>query len=196
MKQTWPAPERNKQPILEVLRPVLPAAGTLLEIASGSGQHAAFFAAELPALTWQPSDIDDDNLASIRAYVEESSLPNLRPPLRVDVRAADWGMGRIDALFCANMIHISPWSCCEGLIAGAARHLAPDGPFVLYGPFRLGAAHTAPSNEAFDARLREQNPSWGVRDAEAVIELAERSGLRFVERTAMPANNQTLLFRR
>jgi hypothetical protein len=196
MKQTWPAPERNKEPILEVLQRVLPASGTLLEIASGSGQHAAFFAGALPRLTYQPSDIDDENLASIRAYVAEAARPNLRAPLRIDVREADWGVGHVDALFCANMIHISPWSCCEGLIAGAARHLSPGAPLVLYGPFRLGAAHTAPSNEAFDARLREQNPSWGVRDAEAVIALAERAGLRFVERTPMPANNQTLLFRR
>jgi SAM-dependent methyltransferase len=196
MKQTWPAPERNKQPILDVMRPLLPAVGTLLEVASGSGQHAAYFSAELPELTYQPSDIDDDNLTSIAAYVKEAARPNLLPPRRLDVRSADWGVGTVDAIFCANMIHISPWSCCEGLIAGAARHLAPGGVLIMYGPYRLGSAHTSASNEAFDARLREQNPSWGVRDAEAVIALAERAGLHFLERTAMPANNQTLTFRR
>jgi SAM-dependent methyltransferase len=196
MKQVWPAPERNKRPILDVIRPWLPASGRLLEVASGSGQHAAFFASELAGLTFQPSDVDPENLASVRAHVDELALPNLLAPLRLDVLAIDWGVGQVDAMFCANMIHIAPWECCEGLIAGAARHLAAGGPLILYGPYRVCGAHTAPSNEAFDARLREQNPSWGVRDVETVVELAERAGLTLHERVAMPANNQTLLFRR
>ncbi|HEX2679242.1 MAG TPA: DUF938 domain-containing protein [Polyangiales bacterium] len=196
MKQTWAAPERNKQPILEVLRRVFPASGTALEIASGSGQHAAFFARELAPLVWQPSDLDPDNLASIRAWVEEAQLPNLRLPLRVDVCEADWGVGRIEALFCANMIHIAPWECCEGLIAGAARHLVPNGCCVIYGPFRVGGEHTSQSNAEFDAGLKQRDARWGVRDLEAVTALAARAGLRFVERVPMPANNQSLVFLR
>ena len=196
MKQVWPAPERNKAPILGVMRPHLPASGTLLEIASGSGQHAVFFAAELPALRIQPSDIDETNLASIAAYVAEAALPNLAAPLRVDVCAADWAVGQVDVLYNANMIHIAPWECCLGLVAGAARHVAPGGMMILYGPYKVGGAHTAPSNEAFDARLREQNPSWGVRDLEAVLALTEQAGFTLMERVAMPANNQTLRLRR
>jgi SAM-dependent methyltransferase len=197
MKQVWPAPERNKRVLLEVLARVLPAhGGTLLEIASGSGQHASFFAAELLAWTIQPSDVDPDNLASISAYVAEARLPNLRAPIALDVLAAEWNTRSIDAVFCANMIHIAPWACCEGLIAGAGRHLKPDGTFVLYGPFSFGGVHTSESNVAFDASLKARDARWGVRDADEVIALAARAGLRFVERVAMPANNQTLVFTR
>ena len=116
-KQCWPAPERNKRPILEVLARVFPAHGTALEISSGSGQHAAYFAAQLPQLIWQPTDVDASNLASISAWVSEAALPNLRTPLTLDVCAADWGVGTVDAIFNANMIHIAPWECCVGLIA-------------------------------------------------------------------------------
>jgi SAM-dependent methyltransferase len=196
MKQCWPAPERNKEPILAVLKRVLPAHGTVLEVASGSGQHAAFFAAELPHLHFVPSDLDPANLASIEAYVQEAARPNLSPPRMLDVCADDWGVGTVDAIFNANMIHISPWACCEGLVRGAARHLASGGPLVVYGPFRIGGAHTAASNEAFDERLKSQDPRWGVRDLEQVLELAARAGLTFVERVAMPANNQTLVLRK
>jgi SAM-dependent methyltransferase len=195
MKQTWPAPERNKQPILEVLRRVFPRSGTVLEIASGSGQHAAYFAAQLPALVWRPSDLDRQNLASIRGWVEEAALPNLRPPLTLDVCANDWGVGTVDAIFNANMVHIAPWECCIGLVAGAARHLASGGALVMYGPFSIGGEHTSTSNREFDASLEARDPRWGVRDVDAVIALAEQAGLAFQERVQMPANNQSLVFR-
>jgi SAM-dependent methyltransferase len=211
MKQCWPAPERNKQPILEVLARVLsvssagapaltrhpaPARGVVLELASGSGQHAVHFAASLPAFVFQPSDVDPENLASIRAWVREARLANLREPLALDVLAEDWGVGSVDAIFNANMIHIAPWECCLGLLRGAARHLAPEGVLVLYGPYRVGGAHTAPSNESFDAGLRARDARWGVRDLEDVIAEAARAGLVFAERVPMPANNQSLVFRR
>jgi hypothetical protein len=196
MKQAWPAPERNKQPILEVLQRVLPARGLLLEIASGSGQHAAFFATQFPELSWQPSDFDDENLASIAAWVAESGRTNLRAPLWLDVTQAEWGSGEVDAVFNANMIHIAPWECCEGLLRGVGKYLRAGGVFVLYGPFRLNGAHTSESNEQFDAGLRARDARWGVRDAETVIALAAAEGLTFVERVAMPANNQILIFRR
>jgi SAM-dependent methyltransferase len=195
-KATWPAPERNKQPILEVLQRVLPSTGTLLEIASGSGQHAAFFAEKLPALRYLPSDVDPENLQSIRAWVEEARLPNLAPPLELDVTSATWGVGQVDAIFNANMIHIAPWECALGLISGAGRHLRTGGVLVLYGPFRIDGAHTAPSNAEFDASLRARDPRWGVRDLEALLAVAETAGLSFAERVAMPANNQTLVFSR
>ncbi len=196
MKQTWAAPERNKQPILDVLRRTLPARGCLLEIASGSGQHAAFFAAQMPQWTWQPSDIEPSNLESIAAWVSESGLPNLRTPRMLDVCSTDWSIDAVDAIYCANMIHIAPWACCIGLIQGAAKHLTVDGQLILYGPFRLEGAHTAESNRTFDESLKARNPEWGVRDLNDVIALAARAGLVFVERTAMPANNQTVIFAR
>jgi SAM-dependent methyltransferase len=181
---------------LEVLRRVLPAEGVLLELASGSGQHAAFFARELPGLSIQPSDVDAENLASIHAWVDEAGCPNLRPPLALDVLQADWGVGTVDAIFNANMIHIAPWACCEALLAGAGRHLRPGGALVLYGPFRLQGRHTSESNASFDAGLRARDERWGVRDAEQVIALAATRGLQFGECVAMPANNQILVFTR
>jgi len=197
MKQVWSAPERNKGPILEVLTRVLPERGRVLEIASGSGQHAVHFAAALPGLEWIPSDFDHDNLESIRAWVAEAHAPNLRAPLKIDVLEEDWGVAprSCDAVFNANMIHIAPWSCCEGLMRGVGRALQDAGVFVLYGPFRIDGAHTAASNQEFDASLRARDPSWGVRDMEAVIALAAAHGLRFEAREPMPANNQCLLFR-
>lgn len=196
MKQTWPAPERNKQPILDVLRRVLPARGTILEIASGTGQHAAFFASQLPTWTWQPSDLDPNNIASIDSWAREATVPNLRAARILDVCASDWGLGTVDAVYCANMIHITPWKCCAGLIAGAGRHLSSGGTLVIYGPFRIGGQHTSQSNEQFDASLRTHNSSWGVRDLEAVVALAAKAELNLIERVQMPANNQTLVFRR
>ncbi len=195
MKVSWPWPERNKGPILDVLREVLPARGTMLELASGSGQHTAFFAAELPGITIQPSEHDPALRASILAYQAEAGA-NFMPPVAIDVEAADWGVGRFDAVFCANLIHIAPWSAAEGLIAGAARHLAQPGLLVLYGPYKIDGAHTAESNAAFDQSLRARDPRWGVRDLKDVIALAERAGLRFQRRVSMPANNQCLVFER
>jgi SAM-dependent methyltransferase len=195
-KLVWGAPERNKQPILEVLERVLPARGRVLEIASGSGQHAVHFAAGLPALEFLPSDIEATHLASIRAWVEETRLPNLCAPRALDVCDADWEVGMLEAIFSANMIHIAPWRCAIGLFDGAARHLQPRGVLVLYGPFHMGGQPTAPSNAEFDLDLRRRDPSWGVRDLEAVIALGAERGLEFTERVPMPANNQTLVFRR
>jgi hypothetical protein len=190
----WPAPERNKVPILEVLKRVLPDKGTVLEIASGSGQHIAYFSEQLPHLHWLPSDCDEANLASIRAYRAEGA--RFLAPRVIDVRSGDWQVGCVEAIYCANMIHIAPWSCTEGLIDGVARNLEDAGVFVLYGPFRIAGQHTAPSNEAFDASLKERDPSWGVRDLEAVTALARRHGLALRERSEMPANNQCLVFAR
>lgn len=195
MKAIWPAPERNKQPIFEVLARVLPTHGTVLELASGSGQHVAHFAARLPTLTFLPSDLDDANLESIRAYRAEAGA-NFSAPLRIDVRATDWGVGQVEAIFNANMIHIAPFSACEGLFAGAGRHLARPGVMVLYGPFRVGGAHTAKSNEQFDRSLKAQCADWGVRDVEEVTRLSEAVGLRLDETVSMPANNLCLVFRR
>jgi hypothetical protein len=199
MKQTWPAPERNKQPILDVLTRVLPERGTVLEIASGTGQHAAFFGAQRPGWIWQPSDHDAENLASIGAWVAEAQLPNLRAPIRVDVLEADWGLREaepLDSIFCANMIHIAPWACCLGLIHGAARYVRSGGRLALYGPFMIAGEHTAESNATFDASLKARDAQWGVRDADEVIALCAEVDLRFIERVAMPANNQTLVFER
>lgn len=193
-KLSWGAPERNKQPILEVLQRVLPAAGTLLEIASGTGQHAVHFAQNLTGWTIQPSDVEPENLASIAAYRLEAGLPNLREPLRLDVADATWPTA--SAIFNANLIHIAPWQATLDLLRGAGRQLAPGDKLVLYGPFKLGGAHTAPSNQSFDDSLRARDPSWGVRDLEAVVSVAASHGLTLDERVEMPANNQTLIFTR
>lgn len=191
-----PATQRNRDPILSVLRRVLPAHGTVLEVAAGTGEHALWFAASLPKLAWQPSDADPEAVASIAAWREAEGSPNLRPPLLLDVTSASWPVEAVDAVFSANMIHIAPWPACLGLLAGAARHLAHDGVLVLYGPYRIGGRHTAPSNEAFDQSLKARNPAWGVRDLEATVEAAAREGLKLEETVPMPANNQTLVLRR
>lgn len=207
MKQHWPAPERNKQPILDVLAPRLPAcadaAGAarplVLEIASGTGQHVVHWGAALPSLDWQPSDVDPDNLASQRAWVDESRFPNVRPPRPIDVTGSDWDLGDpagLCAVVCCNMIHISPWACAEGLFAGVGRLLPPGGGLFLYGPFRFHGAFTAPSNAAFDESLRARDPRWGVRDVDDLTPLAAAAGLALEEVVAMPANNHTLCFRK
>ena len=195
MKACWPAPERNKGPILDVLRQVLPKRGRVLEVASGSGQHAAYFAAELPGLTFLPSDLAADNLDSIRAYQADAG-ENLLPPRRLDVEQPDWGVGIVEAVYCANMIHIAPWSACEALLAGAGRHLAPGGVLVLYGPYRVGGVHTAESNATFDRSLRARDPRWGVRDLEDVVALGRAVDLTLRSVFPMPANNQCVVFER
>jgi SAM-dependent methyltransferase len=191
-----PATKRNREPILAVLQRGLPQTGTVLEVASGTGQHAIYFAEQLPHLTWQPSELDPKGLASIRAWAAESQLSNLRPPLQLDVCDSTWPIERCDALFSANMIHISPWPAALGLLSGASRTLPPSGLLFLYGPFRIGGQQTAPSNEAFDQDLRRRDPSWGIRDLERVSECAREQGLEIIDRVEMPANNQTLVFRR
>ena len=190
-----PATERNQEPILQVLTRVLPTEGTVLELASGTGQHAAFFARHFPVLVWQPTDRDGESFSSITAWAELAGATNVRPPFPLDATQDPWPVDTVQAIFNANMIHIAPWPVCLGLMRGAGRHLAPGGVLVLYGPFRVGGAHTAPSNAAFDADLRQRDPAWGVRDLEAVIEAAAARDLTFAERVPMPANNQTLIFR-
>jgi SAM-dependent methyltransferase len=187
---------RNREPLLDVLARVLPARGRVLEIASGSGEHAVFFAAALAGITWQPSDVDAGALASIEAWIRAEAPSNVLPPLRLDATDDPWPVGSVDAVFCANMIHIAPWEACLGLLRGVGSQLAPDGVLVLYGPYAVGGRHTAPSNAAFDADLRRRDPAWGVRDLDAVAAAAAAQGLVLAERVPMPANNQTLVFRR
>ena len=191
-----PAADRNKGPILDVLRRVLPQRGTVLEVASGTGQHVAHFAASLAHLEWQPTDRSDQDFASIVAWCAAAGVANVRAPLVLDVTTEPWPLDAVDAILCANMIHIAPWTACLGLLRGAGQHLASGGPLVLYGPFRIGGVHTAPSNEAFDADLRARDPAWGVRDLDEVARAAVPHGLVLEERVAMPANNLTVVFRR
>jgi hypothetical protein len=185
---------RNREPILAVLRRVLPAQGLVLEVASGSGEHVVYFAEQLPALEWQPTDPDAAALASIAAH--GAGVPNLLAPLRLDVTAEHWPVARAEAIVCNNMIHIAPWAAAVGLFAGAGRVLSQAGFVYLYGPYRIDGRHTAPSNEAFDASLRAQNPLWGVRDLADVTALAARRGFVPAETVAMPANNLSVIFRR
>jgi hypothetical protein len=192
VRRTAPAAERNKEPILDVLRRVLPARGLVLEIASGTGQHVAHFARALPALNWQPTETDGTSLASISAWCE--GLPNVRPPLVLDVHQQTWPVTAVNAIVCINMIHISPWQATLDVMAGAARTLDKGGVLFFYGPYRRGGAHTAPSNDTFDADLRRRNPEWGVRDIEAVEEIARGYGIALREAVAMPANNFSLVF--
>jgi SAM-dependent methyltransferase len=187
---------RNRDPILAVLRRVLPAEGLVLEVASGSGEHAAYFASKLPALTWQPTDPDPEALASAAAHRAGTAAPNLLPPLRLDVTSAQWPVARADAVVCCNMIHIAPWAACEGLIAGAARTLPAGGVLYLYGPYKIDGEHTAPSNRDFDRDLRARNPQWGIRDLADVTALAERHRFVLAETVPMPANNLSVIFRR
>ncbi len=191
------AAERNRQAILEVLQQWLPAQGTALEIAAGTGQHAVHFAAGLPGWQWQPSDPDPSSLASIAAWREAAALGNLAPPLHLDVLAWPWPVAAsFDAMFCANMLHIAPWSTCAGLMRGAAELLARDGRLVIYGPFVIDGMDTVPSNLAFDADLRARNPAWGLRRLAEVQAEADGAGLALLQRQAMPANNTMLMFGR
>jgi hypothetical protein len=191
-----PATERNREPILAVLSRVLPAAGLILEIASGSGQHAAYFAPGLPGRTWQPTDADPAALASIAAWREQMPCEGLLPPLALDVCEPRWPLEAAAAIVNINMIHISPWRACVSLLRGAARLLSPGQVLYLYGPFMRDGAHTAPSNASFDASLRAQNPAWGVRDLGAVTEVAQLAGFELDEIVEMPANNLSVVFRR
>ena len=193
---TSPAAERNKQPIADVLARVLPNAGLVLEIASGTGQHAEHFARALPQLTWQPSEADAEMLPALAARVQRAALPNLRAPLPFDVHDTAPPLEGVAAVVCANMIHIAPWSACTALLGHAEQLLAPGAPLVLYGPFKRGGSHTAPSNAAFDADLRRRNPEWGVRDLDEIVALASRHSLELGEVVAMPANNLTVVLTR
>lgn len=192
-----PAYFRNRDPIRDALKPRLPQTGLVLEIASGTGEHAVYNAAAFPNLQWQPSDADADALKSISAWGVHSGLPNLRPPLRLDAAQPDlWSIEQPDVIINANMIHISPWSTTEGLMRGAGRVLPSGGMMFLYGPYLEFTVETAPSNVAFDLSLKQRNPEWGLRLLEEVVALAEQNGLAFAERISMPANNLILVFRK
>jgi hypothetical protein len=196
MKRVAPATERNREPIAAVLREVLPERGTVLEIASGSGEHAVYFAGLFPHLLWQPSDPDPEALESIRAWRGEAGLGNLLEPLRLDAAAETWPIASADAILCVNMVHISPWAATEGLMRGAGRLLIGGAPLLLYGPYRRAGMPTAPSNEAFDESLRARDTRWGLRELEAVAAEAAAGGLALDRVEPMPANNLTLVFRK
>jgi SAM-dependent methyltransferase len=187
---------RNREPILDVLRRVLPPGGLVLEVASGSGEHGVYFAQNLPSLSWQPTDPDPSALASIAAHRAAADAPNLLAPLHLDAMSEKWPVERADALVCINMIHISPWAATEGLMAGAARVLGTGGVIYLYGPYRIDGRHTAPSNQDFDTWLQTQNAQWGVRDRTDVVDLATRHGFALTETVPMPANNLSIVLRR
>jgi hypothetical protein len=190
------AAERNKQPIAEALGGVLPESGLVLEIASGTGQHAEHFASTYPNLEWQPSEPDDESRAALVARVQRSALPNLRMPLAFDVHSSTAPISSADVVVCINMIHIAPWSACEALLRHASMLLAPGAPLFVYGPFMRDGLHTAPSNAAFDSSLRARNAAWGVRDLTDVDGLARGYGFTLALTMSMPANNLSIVWRR
>lgn len=200
---TFSAPaDRNKQPILDILRGVLPKSGTALEIASGTGQHITWFAAAMPGWQWQPTDADAQALPAITEWIAHTGVTNVRAPHRLDVMAPQWPAQAtpftesFDAIYCANMLHISPWETCAALMQGCSRHLAPTGVLVLYGPYLEDGVPTAPGNLAFDQSLRARDPAWGIRRLEDVQGEAQRAGLVLQARHAMPANNLLLVLAR
>lgn len=200
-----PATERNREPILDVLRRVLPPEGVVLEIASGTGEHAVFFAPRLLPRQWLPSDPNPESRASIAAWQEHFGVANVYPPVAIDV-TTNWSIDElvdnlglanpITAIVCINMIHIAPWAACLGLMAGASKILPSGGILYLYGPFKQGYQHTAPSNQTFDLSLRAQNPEWGVRDLEEVVAVANAQNFNLLEVVQMPANNLSVVFQR
>jgi hypothetical protein len=196
MKRHAPATERNRDAIAAVLREVLPESGTVLEIASGSGEHAVYFAELFPDWLWQPTDPDPDALESIGAWRAEAGMHNLLEPIWLDASAKRWTVSAADAILCINMAHISPWGATVGLMRGAGRALSAGDPLILYGPYRRAGMATAPSNQAFDQSLKARNPAWGLRDLEAVQAEAAGQGLGFERLYEMPANNLTLVFRK
>ena len=193
VRQVAPAAARNREPILEVLRGVLPAAGLVLEVASGTGEHVAHFAAALPGLIFQPTEFDAGRRESVDAWA--AGLGNVRPAVALDAAGDAWPVDAADAIVCINMILIAPWAAAEGLMRGARRVLPVGGVVVLYGPFKREGRHTAESNVAFDASLRGLDAAWGVRDLEAVTALAEGAGLGLEAVVEMPANNLTVVYR-
>ena len=192
----FPHVARNREPILDVLRRVLPRQGLVLEIASGGGEHAAYFAGNLPGLLWQPTDADAEMFESIAAHRATAGPANLLAPMHLDVTSEQWPVERADALVCCNMIHIAPWAVSEGLMAGARRVLRMGGVIYLYGPYKIDGRHTAQSNEEFDAWLRTQNAQWGVRDFADMADLAARNDFVLIETVPMPANNLSIIFKR
>ena len=196
MKRHAPATGRNSAPIADVLQRELPDEGLVLEIASGTGEHAVFFAREFPQITWQPTDREASELASIAAWTEDAGVGNIAEPVVLDASAHDWPVIRADAIICINMVHISPWEATEGLMRGAGRLLASGAPLVLYGPYREAGVETAPSNEQFELWLKDRDPRFGLRNIEDVDALAARHGLARTARHEMPANNLTLVYRK
>ena len=195
-RRSAPAAVRNREPIAEVLADWLPSQGLVLEIASGTGEHAAFFAERFPALEWQPTDIHPDALGSIAAWRDAAGLPNLRSPLPLDAASADWPIDRADAILSINMVHISPWASALGLLDGAGRLLGSGAPLILYGPWLKDDIETVQSNLDFDADLKRRDPAWGLRRVEDLAEAAERCKFRLEELRQMPANNLMMLWRR
>ena len=191
-----PACGRNRDPILSVLSRFFPSSCRILEIASGTGEHGAYFAAAHPNWRWQPSDFSRDALESISAWADHMGLTNLQHPIQLDVTQPIWPIEQADAIYCANMIHISPWSCTLGLLDGAARVLTKDQHLITYGPYKFGGKHTATSNSAFHQNLKARDPNWGIRDVDRIQEEAIQRGLQLTEVSPMPANNFCLVFMR
>lgn len=200
--QHSPAAERNREPILRALKHILPAQGLALEIASGTGQHVAHFAAGLPAWMWQPSDAQPEAFDSIGWWCAQADASNVKSPILLNVMASPWPCvdspfeQPFDAIFCANMLHISPWATCAALMQGANRHLTPGGRLLVYGPFFEAGTPTSPGNQDFDQSLRQRDPSWGIRQLDDMAQEASRAGLRLRQRVQMPANNLLLVFDR
>jgi hypothetical protein len=186
------AVRRNREPIFDVLKQFLPATGLVLEVASGTGEHGAYFSSRLPTLTWQPSDPNTDMHQSILAW-SQAEASTMNPPLELNAQSASWPIDQAAAIVCINMIHISPWASCLGLMAGAGRILPNGGTLFLYGPFKIKNRHTAESNAAFDQSLQSQNPEWGVRNLEDVVKVAAAEGLQFHQTVNMPANNVSVI---
>lgn len=195
LRRHAPAAARNRDPIAAVVLPRLAPGAHVLEVGSGTGEHVVHLAALRPDTRWQPSDPDPACRESIAAWTAHTGLANVAPPLDLDVRIAPWPVERADLVLCCNLIHIAPWHCTAALLRGVGRLLGAGGELLLYGPFKRGGAHTAPSNAAFDAALRRQDPGWGVRDLDEVALLAAANGLSFVEAVPMPANNFCAVFR-
>ena len=192
-----PSAARNRDPILQMLQSILPPQGSMLEIASGTGEHVVHFARGLPGWRFQPTEFDEASRQSVRAWIAHEDLANVAAPVTLDARADTWDVeqsGPFDAVLSLNMIHIAPWAAAQGLFRGAGRVLKPGGLLLLYGPFQENGVHNAPSNAAFDASLRARDPDWGVRDIRDLQALANENGLTLRQRQAMPANNQTLTF--
>lgn len=197
-RRTSPSAERNKEPILDVLTQLFPAGEGvhILEIASGVGTHAMHFARAMPHVTWQPSDPDDDSLSSIAAHIADLGLANIRAPLSLDVRNEPWPLNATDAIFCANMIHISPWEATQALFCNAGKLLSPGGRLITYGPYFQTGVEPSAGNVSFDADLRNRNAQWGIRELDQVVALAQSQGFSSPQIVQMPANNLTLVFTR
>ena len=200
-RKTWPATSRNTEPLFNILKRVAPSSGTVLEIASGTGQHAASFAPRLPGIIWQTSEFDPDHHDSINAWIDHAGAPNLRRPLALNVLESPWPVEKdlrsppITAIYNTNMIHIAPWTVCEALLDGAARILPPKGLLFLYGPYKVNGVFRSEADEAFDTDLKRRNRAWGIRDLEKVVAEAGKRELGLEEKIEMPANNLSLIFR-